>query len=53
MWSLAQDYYPKHTMSNNGIFQKKSKQVTGGVEYMEFPGVVLKKEDHVEIPGVS
>ena len=25
----------------------------GGVEDMEFPGVVLKKEDHVEIPGVS
>ena len=32
-----------------GLFQKKN--LTRGVEDMEFPGV-LKKE-HVEIPGVS
>ena len=36
-----------HALITNGLFQKKSN--TGGVEEMEFPGV-LKKE-HVEIPG--
>ena len=38
-----------HALITSGLFQKKSN--IGGVEEMEFPGV-LKKE-HVEIPGIN
>ena len=38
-----------HALIANRLFQKKSN--TGGVEEMEFRGV-LKKE-HVEIPGIN
>lgn len=47
LWFLTQGNYVIHTKSNE-LFQKNFKQMTGGLEDMEFPGVF--KKENGEIP---